>query len=81
MKKIIAILLVLAMVVCFVGCANIEENTSEENSKFVIVEKTGIWMVVYHKDTRVMYVVSYGSYNCGTFTLLVNADGTPMLYD
>lgn len=81
MKKIIAILLVLAMVVCFVGCAEIEENTPEENSKFVIVEKTAIWTVVYHKDTRVMYAVSYGSYNCGTFTLLVNADGTPMLYD
>ena len=55
------------------------EKTSE-TSMFVTVETTLQWSVVYHKTTKVMYVVSNGSYNCGNFTVLVNADGTPMIY-
>ena len=47
---------------------------------FVEREEANRWIIVYHKETKVMYAVSYGSYNIGTFTLLVNADGTPMLY-
>ena len=27
-----------------------------------------------------MYAVSLGYYNCGTFTLLVDADGKPLIY-
>ena len=38
------------------------------------------WKVVYHKETKVMYAISDQQNNRGTFTLLVNADGTPMLY-
>lgn len=30
---------------------------------------------------KVMYAVSGGAYNNGTFTLLVNPDGTPMLWE
>ena len=55
------------------------EETSEA-SMFVTVETTLTWSVVYHKTTKVMYVVSNGMYNYGNFTLLVNADGTPMIY-
>lgn len=36
--------------------------------------------IVYHKQTKVMYVVSDVDYNRGNFTLLVNSDGTPMIY-
>ena len=56
-------------------------NQAEKNtSMFVEREEANRWIIVYHKETKVMYAVSYGSYNIGTFTLLVNADGTPMLY-
>ena len=47
---------------------------------FVEVERATNWKIVYHKDTKVMYAVSNGGCNQGTFTLLVNEDGTPMLY-
>ena len=47
---------------------------------FIEVEQAMCWKIVYHKETKVMYAVSDGSYNHGTFTLLVNAYGTPMLY-
>lgn len=65
------------------ACAKVEkenDNKQNETSMFVEVEETGDWRVVYHKDTKVMYVVSCGGYNRGDFTLLVNADGTPMLW-
>ena len=48
---------------------------------FVLVESTIQWDVVYHKETKVMYAVSAYGTGSGVFTLLVNADGTPMLYD
>lgn len=53
-------------------------------SMFVVVEgNRGIsrWIVVYHRDTKVMYMVSNGSNNGGDFNLLVNPDGTPMLWE
>lgn len=47
---------------------------------FVEIERTDSWKVVYHKETKVMYAVSFGGYNSGNFTLLVNDDGSPMLW-
>lgn len=52
----------------------------DDQSMFVEVEETWLWKVVYHKDTKVMYAVSYGSYNQGVFTLLVDAEGKPLIY-
>ena len=79
MKKIIALMIVV-LAVALTGCSKIEDKTSDE-SGFVIVECTNAWYIVYHKETKVMYAVSRGSYNCGTFTLLVNEDGTPMIWE
>ena len=66
---------------CFAACDNpVEKNTHLGNSDFVMVESTNNFYVVYHKETKVMYAVSDSKYNHGNFTLLVNADGTPMTY-
>ena len=81
MKKIFCILLV--CVLMLTGCNNKVIKQSENNSNtsmFVEIERTMNYIVVYCKSTKVMYAISDGSYNHGTFTLLVNADGTPMLY-
>lgn len=48
---------------------------------FTIVDSTSYWYVVYCNRTKVMYVVSRGSSNVGDFTLLVNSDGTPMIWE
>lgn len=80
-KKLIAILIV--GMLSLTACAKVEsvnDNKQEETSMFVEVEQARYWSVVYQRDTKVMYVVSCGAYNYGTFTLLVNPDGTPMLY-
>ena len=42
---------------------------------FIEVDRGMSWHTVYHQDSKVMYVVGGG-----TFTLLVNADGSPMLW-
>lgn len=81
-KKLITILIV--GMLSLTACAKVEsvnDNKQNETSMFVEVETTSAWKVVYHKETKVMYVVSWTSYNYGNFTLLVNPDGTPMLYE
>ena len=81
MKKIVALMIVV-LVVTLTGCreGNVEDKSSDM-SEFVIVESTYNWDIVYHKKTKVMYAVSQGKYNGGNFTLLVNADGTPMIWE
>lgn len=38
------------------------------------------YKIVYDVNTGVMYAVSAGAYNSGNFSVLYNADGTPLLY-
>lgn len=77
---VILLLACLVMVYMLTGC-DTETAEREEQDMFALVEKEASWLVVYHVDTRVMYVVSRGVYNYGTFTLLVNADGSPMIWE
>ena len=80
MKRIIVLIALLLLV----GCARVERaepTKTGETSRFVTVETTIIWKVVVDKDTHVMYAVSLGGYNSGTFTLLVDADGKPLIYE
>ena len=37
--------------------------------------------IVYDKDTKVMYSISNGARNRGTLTVLLNADGTPKIWE
>lgn len=85
MKKKIALifailLIVMSLVACGLNEMEYEEELENEPSMFVIAEETLSWKVVYHKETKVMYVVSSGSHNDGTFTLLVDQNGDPMIY-
>lgn len=82
MKKVIAILITLVMLM-FCGCmgTKVEYEQTAETSMFVVVEQEALWYVVYHRETKVMYAVSRGAYNSGNFCLLVNQDGTPMLWE
>ena len=74
--------IVLAAILLFGCAANGAESQVVDGkaSMFVKVEDGLTWDVYYHRDTKVMYAVSDGSYNYGTFTVLVNPDGSPMLW-
>lgn len=89
MKKHVAVVVyILALVIAMTACAYSEvEKTYDEDSDepiismFVVVEQSYDFRVVYHRETKVMYAVSDATYNHGTFTVLVNPDGSPMLYE
>ena len=81
-KRILSVILVAALLFSLTGCASVEsEGSSNDKSMFVCVETTSTWQVVYHKETKVMYAVSGGYNNCGIFTVLLDADGNPMLWE
>ena len=83
MKKLIVLLMTIALCACLLmGCGSpkVGENVSKSSS-FVVVEDGHGYYVVYHKDTKVMYTLSTSNYNMGNFTLLVNPDGSPMIWE
>jgi PBP1b-binding outer membrane lipoprotein LpoB len=80
MKKVIAILLTLLMLV---GCVKTTKAESEsgKGKRFATIETGQTYTIVVDRKTWVMYAVSDGSYNHGTFTLLVDKDGSPLIWD
>lgn len=72
------------MITFLAGCSSRETSSDTvDRSMFIVCEPHSLnkcWDIVYHKDTKVMYAVSSGGYNSGNFTLLVNPDGSPMLW-
>lgn len=84
MKKIIVTLMLIAcvsMTSCGQSVVLKHEDIDSDVSMFVEVERSINWQIVYHRDTKVMYAVSDGDYNRGTFTLLVDENGLPMIYE
>ena len=80
--------LVMGLALLMSGCVikvtdNTGTATKDSSSMFVTVENINKYYcyVVYHKDTKVMYAVSDGHYNRGNLTLLVDADGKPLLWE
>lgn len=85
-KRIIAILILvicLGIALILFIVAHVETNRADEMKELkikVIVEWYGDYQIIYDKYTKVMYSVSDGGYNEGVLTLLVDADGKPLLY-
>ena len=80
-----AFLIIVSIIMMFAGCASIRAEAKEveetgDGNTFVLVDTDYYCWVVYHKDTKVMYAVSRSPNNIGTYTLLVNADGMPMIW-
>ena len=91
-KKLISLLLVLVMpmlVLC--GCNSIPQNDNyvlQENARFVYVSEYTInekeeFKILVDKETRVMYLYyeGYSGHYYAGLTVMLNADGTPMLYE
>lgn len=82
MKKIIVFVLALVMcAVIFAGCGG-----TKENSRFVIIdsdtkaEKLSNTALYVDKQTGIVYWYTHSGYG-QTMTVLLNSDGTPVLYD
>lgn len=84
MKKIFcfAISILICAILASCSAKQTDDESKNRSSMFVKVESVlSSYEIVYHKDTNVMYAVSEGIYNTGTFTVLVNPDGTPMILE
>lgn len=83
-KTFIVLAMVAAISFGLVGCHDDsqprEMASKNGSSPFVIVEDNYHYDIVYHKDTKVMYII-YCGYREADFELMVNADGTPMVYE
>lgn len=62
------------------NAASVIDTREDYNNVFEQVGYGEDYIIVYHKQTKVMYVVSAEYRNRGNFTVLVNPDGTPMIY-
>lgn len=86
MKKLIALIAAVLMIVSVLtACGeNPAENSAADDgaskeSIFKMIEGKAGWSlyaICYCKDTKVMYSIS----DSGVLTLLVNPDGSPMIY-
>ena len=56
-----------------------DQNLQEEY--FEVISEGSGYAIVYDTDTRVMYVMATIGGNYGDFTMLVNPDGSPKLYE
>lgn len=84
-RKLLVFLTTFMLFISLTGCDNakveeVSKTATSKSSMFVRVEQVDGWRIVYHKETKVMYAVSDGYNNKGTFTLLVDKNGKPMLY-
>lgn len=77
-KKVIALAVFVFLIGFAIDLIRYVHQKDDEMQMFTYVEETNKCKIVYHKETKVMYAVSADSY---IFTLLVDADGKPMLWD
>lgn len=82
MKKIIVFVLALVMcITIFAGCGG-----TKENSRFIVIdsdikaENLSNTALYVDKQTGVVYWCTHSGYG-QTMTVLLNSDGTPILYD
>lgn len=91
MQKVVtyAAAVLISIVVCTVtlflmlssDCLGKQKEKEDQGERFVTVEKNFSYFITYDKETGVMYAVSNGINNAGTFTLLVDKDGKPLIYE
>lgn len=63
------------------GCKKSEEP---ENTRFKLLEDSDVFdnfYVAYDTETGIEYAVSNGPYDSGTLTVLVDANGNPLIYE
>lgn len=73
--------IVIAVLICCImlfGCST-EVSSTKDVNRFDIVDANSGCEIIVDKETGVMYL-SYYSYNGNGLTLMVDADGNPLIY-
>ncbi len=79
MVKITILVIILIIVMCV--ALRFYEQYSDRDSPFVCVETTSTSKIVYHKETKVMYTVGTTRFSRGIYTVLVDEEGNPMIWE
>ena len=83
-KIIISSILLISLICIFTSCNACSESNHDNTGRMVDVEKidSGVMASIYYdKYTKVMYIISHGPENNGNATVMVDANGNPLLYD
>lgn len=82
MKKLIMFILAVALVMSLVACASPDATQEcEPEERFTVVHGGGYAPTVYvDAETGGQYLVIRSAHGAG-MTMLVNADGTPMIWE
>ena len=86
MKRIIVLIAVALMLAGCEKAAPAEKPAAAQKqervgqSMFETVEMNYQWTIVADRKTGVMYAVSMGTDNIGSFTVLVDAEGNPLIW-
>lgn len=83
-KKILLVLLLVGVCISCAACRripNVNENEPVEPTLFSVIENYEDSKVIVDNETGVMYWLSYGGYNRGTLTLLVDETGKPRIFE
>lgn len=80
-KKIVILGIIFLAITLFLAGCSLENNNNEENYRFIKIYEKGSVKIFYDKETKVEYAVRSNGYGGTSMTLLVNADGKPLLYE
>lgn len=82
MQKMKKVFIIALSAIMLAGCGKSEE---QENKRFKKLDGgigiTDDFYIAYDTETGIEYAVSNGVYNHGTLTVLVDADGKPLIYE
>lgn len=80
MKKIIISLILTVMLAMLTGCV---DSATETEKRFVGISNEGTYgiKVYYDKQTKVEYAIKNNSHGGTSLSLLVDAEGKPLLYE
>ena len=84
-NKLLAIALITCMLFGLVGCQLKDKNTVEgaedDGSRMVLISREYDGDIIFDRDTGVQYWRSNGAYSYGHLTMLVDANGDPLIYE
>lgn len=82
-EKIVLFLILIALIIFASGCEAGVDMAADphDNDYFCVIYDAGQYVIMYNKQTNVMYTMSQSTKSTGVLTVLLNADGTPMLYE
>ena len=83
-NKVLITIMLLAVILSGCGQRTIQNEAKKEqdsyNTYFIRVSEEYGGDIVYDSRTGVQYWRSNGAYNHGTLTVLIDADGKPLIY-